>query len=112
MRSVALAYLLKKEYNVDALAMGMHTSSKETRDMLFRWCDWIILTSRRYLDLIPEEFRSKLKVWHVGTDRWFKGYDPDLMELFRTFLRTDDKFLSTYEASLCSPSEHRAQVPS
>lgn len=97
MRSVALAYLLKKEYNIDALAMGMHTSNKETRDMLFRWCDWIILTSRRYLDLIPEEFRSKLKVWHVGIDRWFQGYDTELMDMFREFFRKDTTFTSLSE---------------
>ena len=97
MRSVALAYLLKKNYNLDALAMGIHTSSPETREMLYRWCDWIILTSRRYLDLIPEEHLDKLKVWHVGTDRWFKGYDPELVGLFQTFILKDGAFLGISE---------------
>lgn len=89
MRSVALAFLLKKEHGVDALAMGLQTSSPETQRMLFEWCDWMILTSRRYLDLIPEPYRPKLKVWHVGTDRWFTGYAPDLVQQFQDFLQDD-----------------------
>lgn len=93
-RSVALAFLLKKEYHVDALAMGLRTAGPETQEMLFRWCDWMILTSTRYLALIPEPYRHKLKVWHVGTDRFFKGYDPELMDLFHRFLSEDSAWLT------------------
>jgi hypothetical protein len=88
-RSVALAFLLKKEYHLDTLSAGLVTSSSETLDMLFQWCDVMILTSRRYLHLIPDKYRDKLKVWHVGTDRFFRGFEPELLDMFHTFLRED-----------------------
>jgi hypothetical protein len=89
MRSVALAHILKTEHKLDAIAMGICTSSPDTQKMLFEWCDVMILTSKRYIELIPLEYRRKLKVWHVGTDRWFNGYPSDLTEKFREFISQD-----------------------
>ena len=89
MRSVALAWLLKKEYEMDALAMGVQTSSITTKNMLYQWADIIILTSNRYKKEIPREHRDKLKIWHVGTDKWFKGHPDDLVDMFRGFIKEE-----------------------
>ena len=68
-RSVALAYILKKKYKCDAIAIGAHTASKETMAMLSDWADRIVLTSSRYLSYVPYRHKDKLKLWHVGRDR-------------------------------------------
>ena len=57
--------------------------------MLSDWADVIILTSDRYLSYVPYRHKDKLKLWHVGRDRWFKGYPEDLMQKFQEFIDKD-----------------------
>lgn len=89
-RSVALAWLLKQKYKMDAIAIGIRTCSQETKNLLYEWADAIILTDKKYTREIPERYTEKLKVWHVGTDIWFKGYDKGLVEMYRAYMRDDD----------------------
>jgi hypothetical protein len=85
-RSVALAYIFKRR-GIDALAAGLKTSSPETIEMLCAWADRIILTTKRYIALVPKAHYGKMLIWHVGTDIWFKGFDEDLINKFKEYMR-------------------------
>jgi predicted protein tyrosine phosphatase len=94
MRSVACAYLLKKKYGMDALACGVKTSSLDTLIMLCNWADFIFVMSARLLDKIPASIDpAKVRLFDIGTDRWFKGYSADLIDLcdahIKSFFGTD-----------------------
>ncbi len=88
-RSVALAYLLKKHVKQEAIAIGIRQHSASTKAMLYGWADLIILVDERFLPEVPQEYRNKLKVWHVGTDRFFKGFDKELVEMYKEFIRSE-----------------------
>lgn len=85
-RSVALAWILKDHMNLDAIAMGIRAAADDTKDMLYKWADKIILVAGAFKDEIPEEYRGKLKVWDVGEDRYFRGFEPDLLQQYTDFL--------------------------
>lgn len=86
-RSVALAYILKRDYHFDALAMGLSVSGEDTQKMLFEWADWVLLTDNNFADFIPGEYKSKLKVYDVGEDVFFRGFKKELMNLFYQHLK-------------------------
>ena len=86
MRSVALAFLLKKEYKADALAAGLVTSSFDTINMLCQWADLVVVTDKKLFPLVPPGYKEKLLLWDVGTDRWFKGFSDDLLSKFRGYI--------------------------
>lgn len=89
-RSVALAYLLK-EMKHEAIAIGMLSTSRKTRKMFYDWADLIILviSEKRYKHWIPEEYHPKVKVWDVGVDRFFRGYDEELLQTFKDYFKKD-----------------------
>ena len=89
-RSVALAYLLK-EMKHEAIAIGVLSTSRNTRKMFYDWADLIILVinEKRYKHWIPKEYHSKVKVWDVGPDIFFKGYSEDLLQIFKNHLKKD-----------------------
>lgn len=89
MRSVALAWYLKKYLKYEAIATGFVVTSRETRRILYEWSDMIICVAGRYSHWVPEEYRYKLKVWDVGTDRWFKGYPKDLIDIFKKHIKNE-----------------------
>ncbi len=78
-RSVALAYLFKYKYDLDALACGWEKNSEATRRMLFAWADKIFIMQAHFLEHVPIEFRTKTQVIDVGPDVWFNGLDPELV---------------------------------
>ena len=88
-RSVALAWILKDGMNQEAIAVGLRTMGQETKDLLFRWADRIILVDKRLEFEIPEEFRHKTKVWDVGPDRYFRGFEPELLDMYQHYLNTE-----------------------
>ena len=81
-RSVALAYLLKDHLNLDAIAMGIEAASDETKEMLFNWADKLILVDNQFENKIPDQYKNKLKIWHVGGDRFFRGFEPELLNMY------------------------------
>ena len=89
-RSVALAYLLKKMKH-EAIAIGMHSTKRSTRKMLYDWADLIILviSEKKYKHWIPEEYHPKVKVWDVGPDIYFRGYDKGLLQIFKNYIKKD-----------------------
>ena len=88
-RSVALAYILKRQYGFDALAMGLHVSMPQTKDMLFDWADQVVLTDATLIGEIPNRVLGKLKIYDVGEDRYFKGFKRELLDQFRQYLEND-----------------------
>ncbi len=87
-RSVALAYILKDQMNLDAIAIGIEAASEETKEMLYKWADKIILVDKT-LDKIPEKYRSKLKIWDVGRDRFFRGFEPELLQIYTDYIKKE-----------------------
>jgi hypothetical protein len=87
-RSAALAYLLQKMGH-EAIPIGLYTASRGTRKMLYDWADRIILTYRGKEHWIPPEYSSKLKIWDVGKDVYFRGYSEELLGQFRHYLDTE-----------------------
>lgn len=85
-RSVALAWLLKRDRKADALAVGIQTASAETFEYLCLWAQIIILTDRRLDGAALDAYRAKVVHFDVGTDVWFHGYDTDLIERYRAFI--------------------------
>ena len=88
-RSVALAYLFKHKLKYEAIAVGLHQHSAETYKMLYDWADWIIVVDKKLAYRVPAEYSDKLKVWDVGSDRWFKGFDESLTNQFTAYIRRD-----------------------
>ena len=47
--------------------------------MLYEWADAIIVLEPQFKDLLPEEFRGKVRaIFDVGPDRWVRSLDPEL----------------------------------
>ena len=89
MRSVALAWYLKK-LKYEAIATGFTVTSRKTRKMLFKLADVIFCVAGRYSHWVPEEYKYKLKIWDVGTDKWFNGYPKDLIDKFKGYIEKDE----------------------
>lgn len=88
-RSVALAWMLKDHFGMDALACGILSNGDELKNFLYKWADKIILVDQRFIDMIPQEYKDKLKVWDVGPDRFFRGFEPELLQAYEAYLRND-----------------------
>lgn len=88
-RSATLAFLLKDGLHQDALAMGMGRASDETKNMLYKWADVIILVAGEFKDEIPKEFKSKLKVWDVGHDVYWGGASRRLIDKYKEYMQKD-----------------------
>jgi hypothetical protein len=78
-RSVALAYLLKYHYKVDALACGWEKNEANTLIMLYEWADVICILQKEFIIYVPEKFHGKVDIFDVGPDVWFNGLHPDLL---------------------------------
>lgn len=94
-RSVHAAYMLRYRRKVDGggtndvIPIGIKTMSRETTMMLFNWADLIILTDKRYLPLLPENYGDKLRIWDVGEDRWPRPFDKELLSLLKAHMERD-----------------------
>lgn len=79
-RSVCMAFLFKDMLHQDALAVGLTSSSEDTKRLLYEWADVIILVAGSLVDMIPDAYRGKLMVWDVGEDVYFQGFHQDLID--------------------------------
>ncbi len=92
-RSVCLAWLLKQKYKKEAIAIGMGNSSLDTIKMLCEWADTIILTTREggHPYLKSPEVKDKVLFCDVGRDRYFRGFEQDLIDQYELFI--EDKLV-------------------
>jgi len=91
-RSVALAWILKdkmREMKHEVIATGVGVVSRKTRRMLYDWAELVILVDKRYKHWIQEKYWGKLKVWDVGRDVYFRGFDEKLIEKFEKYIKLE-----------------------
>jgi hypothetical protein len=94
-RAIHAAYLMRYKRKVDGggfndvIPIGIKTSSLELQKMLFDWADWIILTDSQFRELIPHEYDTKLKIWNVGTDRFYRPFNKELLEILRNYMEKE-----------------------
>ena len=84
-RSPTLGWILKDRMGHDVIAMGIRANSNETKQMLYKWAERIILVDKDFLPEIPQEFHEKVKVWDVGKDIYFIPH-PDLIQKYNDFI--------------------------
>lgn len=87
-RSVCLAWLLKQRGH-DAIAVGMRCMGKDTREMMLAWAEMVILLHQKCQEGIDEKYYSKLKVWPVGRDVYFRAFSPALMSLLEIHMKRE-----------------------
>ena len=91
-RSQALSWYLRKYLKHEVIATGFVGTSRKTRRMLYDWSNVIICVTKRYAHWVPEKYRHKLKIWHIGRPsrgKWFPGYHEDLIAMFVKYIETD-----------------------
>jgi len=93
-RSVACAFLFKYRLGYDALAVGIAKNSVETRSMLSKWADRIIVMERKFKGWIPTDYDHKITTYDVGPDIWGNCFHPDLLEIIETCMGHDSLLLS------------------
>ncbi len=79
MRSHALSFLLHDKYKHESIAVGLRWMQPDTKEMLCKWADRIVLMETRFWEWIPEEFYSKILVVDVGQDRYGLTINPELL---------------------------------
>ncbi len=77
----------------DAIAMGIDAAGEDTKKLLFSWADRIVLVDKTFEDRIPEEYRDKLSIWDVGGDRFFRGFEPELIQMYLDYMKFDGDWL-------------------
>ena len=77
-RSGALAWLFKTEFEQDAVSIGYDGNGDELKSLLYDWADSIIALDNTALQLIPISWHFKTLLFDVGEDRW---HDPSHQEL-------------------------------
>lgn len=96
-RSVALAYVFKDYLQQDAIAIGIEAANKDTKQMLFKWAEKIILVAGEFEEKlrkeIPKKYIDKLLIWNVGGDRFFRGFEPELLEIYKDYIKIEGDFL-------------------
>lgn len=104
-RSVTLAYILKGE-GIDAVAIGHQTAGKELKELLYAWADSIICLETHMKNTIPLHYHPKTFVLDVGWDRYFHGFNQELIGICKQFISTN-KHITTDPAPVV-PVDDRA----
>lgn len=89
-RSVQFAHLLRY-WRHDTLPAGTETNSPETLAMLCNWADVIITTDTT--QIVPDEYKSKVKLWDVGKDSYPRPFNDELNEIARDILNDNESWL-------------------
>ncbi|MCR4324161.1 MAG: hypothetical protein NUV69_00530 [Candidatus Curtissbacteria bacterium] len=98
-RSVTMAWLLKYVEGFETLTAGLKYHSPETLRMLFEWADVITVPEERLLSLIPEEYKSKVKFYDIGPDKYPRPHNKDLLARARALFEAD-KIVGLHEGNL------------
>jgi len=79
-RSVTLAYILRRIYRYDALAAGIKGNSSYTLDYLCKWADRIVVLEAEFKMAIPQRYHPKVVIYDVGHDVWHQANHPALVD--------------------------------
>lgn len=89
-RSVCLAWMLKDMMGLpDVIASGLDILSDESKKMLCDWADKIIVVDETLKDKVPEDSRDKMVVWDVGGDKYFRGFEQELIEKYANYINKE-----------------------
>lgn len=86
-RSVGLKFRLTYKHGHEVIACGWQSNTPETRAMLFKWADYIIIMQQGMDVHIPKEFhttvdgRRKLFCFDVGPDNFGNPFHPRLQQM-------------------------------
>ena len=79
-RSVGMAYVLKRHFQHDALAISYDYNAPSTFLALSRWAKRIVVMQPHFADRIPEKYKPKVRVCDVGRDIWVDPLNEELLE--------------------------------
>lgn len=96
-RSVTLAFVLKYEYKIDAIAASLEKNSENTLKMLYEWADRIIVVQVGMEDNIPVEYLEKTLCLDIGPDRWGASLHKELLNICGNLLEQAFAGKSTYK---------------
>lgn len=88
-RSVTMAFLLKYVENFETLTAGLSYHTPETLKMLYEWADVITVPEEKLLTLIPEEYKSKIKFYNIGEDKYPRPFNNELLTKARKIMEND-----------------------
>ena len=94
-RSVALAYLLKQKYGIDAIAASLKYNTDTTISTLIQWSDRVIVVADDLMDefrtRFPEHIR-KAGVYPIGPDVWGNPIRKSLLHLCEMAIQNDPEW--------------------
>lgn len=88
-RSVTMAFLLKYVDNFETLTAGLAYHTPETLKMLFEWADVITVPEDKLLELIPAEYKSKVKFYDIGPDVYPRPFNKILFGKAKKIMEAD-----------------------
>lgn len=77
-RSVTMAHILKYVDNFETLTAGLAYHTPETLEMLFNWAEVIVVPEEKLLNMIPEEYKHKVKFYNIGEDIYPRPFNKEL----------------------------------
>lgn len=80
-RSVGLAFLLHNKNGQEAIPVGWKRIGRSTVDYFCAWADYVVVLDREYAAKIPPLWRDKVRIAHVGPDRFGHGRNKELRAL-------------------------------
>lgn len=91
-RSVGLKFILRYSYGHDVIACGWEGNAAETREMLFKWADYIVVLMKGFEDYVPVEFRPKTFCYDVGEDVFGNPFHPQLQAALKGMIQKHGLF--------------------
>ncbi len=88
-RSVTMAHILKYTDNFETLTAGLAYHTPETLKMLFDWAEVIVVPEYKLLSLVPEQYKSKIKYYNLGEDKYPRPFNMILYNKAKEIMRRD-----------------------
>lgn len=84
-----MAHILKYVPGFETLTAGLVYHSSETLKMLFDWADVITVPEDTLLELIPEEYKAKVKFYNIGEDVYPRPFNKELYARAKALMEAD-----------------------
>ena len=65
----------------DVICCGWQSNSDTTKTMLFEWADKIVIMDDKFIEFIPDQYKTKTITFHVGDDVFGAAFHPQLMSM-------------------------------